>query len=161
MPSVIRLPPLSHFENGISTRAYELLYEAVRGSVPRGRGGTKTEGSANTGFFMKCSSSLAHVWCRRANASGDPRTGPPGYPEHTCSARTHCCSLTLLHVRTNKEFKRFILSVADICGSLQSWNWFNQAAKCLAGTGRTSSKRHRGTSVGNMVTQQMLVGMQT
>lgn len=113
-----------------STEPIELLCEAVRGSVPRGPGGTKTEGSANTGLFMKCSSSLAHVWCCRANASGDPRTGPPGYLEHTCSARTCCCSLTLLDVRTNKEFKRFILSLADICWSLQSQNWFNRAAEC-------------------------------
>ena len=86
-----------------------------------------------------------------ANTAGDTRAGPPGYREHTCM-HTRFHSLAPTHIWTNKEFKRFILSAADICGSSHGQNWFNLAAwQCAwqAQTDREGARRHTGgTRVG-------------
>ncbi len=116
----------------------ELLCRAVRGSVPLGWGESKTAGIVNTGLFMKCSSSLADMWCcrviRSCRLEGTSLQVFMNTP--ACTRRF----LKLIHVQTNKEFRRFFISALDICGSFYYQNWFNQAAK----SARADAGRHEG-----------------
>lgn len=104
-----------------TTEPIELLCGAVKGSVPLGQGGTKTEGSVNTGLFMK---KLFFVGRRAVPWRHDARL--------TGLSRTHlharAAALSHTHVWANKEFERFILSAVDICGSFHGQNWLNLAA---------------------------------